>query len=126
MSVGFYSPTNKANPAANANVGFWERGGRVHKVAFPASKAPDGKSSPPVDQLLGISNAGEAVGFYLDASGNAHGYLYGIGTRRFVPQGIQTKVHEFAFPGADLTQAGVLVGFFTGQNGDTHGMLARP
>jgi hypothetical protein len=67
--------------AANANVGFWERSGRVHKVAFPARKAPDGKSSPRVDQLLGINNAGEAVGFNLDAPGNAHGYLYNIGTR---------------------------------------------
>jgi hypothetical protein len=87
-------------------------------VAFPARKAPNGKSSPRVDQLLGINNAGEAVGFYLDASGNAHGYLYNMGT--------QTRVHEFAFPGADLTQAfgvndhGEVVGAYT-TGGQTFG-----
>lgn len=161
--VGFYCTTNKANPAANANFGFWSRNGHFHKVAFPARKASAGKSSPAVDQLLGVNHAGEAVGFYLDAGGNSHGYLYNIGTRRFVPirlpgpasvtgtginnknavvgffnqsagmvkafyitQGTQSRVHVFAFPGADFTQAfgvndhGEVVGAYT-TGGQTFG-----
>jgi hypothetical protein len=156
VTVGFYATANKANPAANANMGFWARNGHFHSVAFPARKAPKGKSSPRVDQLLGISNAGEAVGFYVDKMGNSHGYLYNIATRRFVSipvsgaasvtgtginnknavvgffnhsagmvkafyitQGTQSRVHVFAFPGADLTQAfgvndhGEVVGAYT-------------
>jgi hypothetical protein len=31
--------TNKANPAANANFGFWALKGHLHEVAFPASQA---------------------------------------------------------------------------------------
>jgi hypothetical protein len=109
VTVGFYATTDKANPAANANFGFWSRNGHFHKVVFPARKAAAGNSSPPVDQLLGINNAGEAVGFYLDAVGNSHGYLYNIGTHRFVPIRLPGAANV---TGTGINKQNAVVGFF--------------
>src|SRR5262249_38671571 len=63
VSVGILSYTNDANPANNANYGFWARGGRYHKVVFPTAN----RHHPQVNQLLGVNNLGVAVGFYLNS-----------------------------------------------------------
>jgi hypothetical protein len=73
VTVGFWSGQNTASQM-NANVGFYTWAGRFHSVAFPSRAS----SSPPVNQLLGVSDADVAVGFWTDSRGNAHGYTYSL------------------------------------------------
>jgi hypothetical protein len=75
-----------------------------------------------VNQLLGINNAGTAVGFYNDARGNSHACKLNQATGRFTP------IHV---PGAStvatgINKAGDVVGFATDAAGNTDGMLATP
>ncbi len=59
--------------------------------------------------MLGISNAGEAVGFYVDAAGNSHGYLYNIATHRFVAIKMPGSA---SVTGAGINNKNAVVGFF--------------
>lgn len=119
VSVGFLSYTNDANPAHNANYGFWMRGGHYHKVVFPTTNHHSSK----VNQLLGVNNSGVAVGFYLNSVGNAHGYLYNIVTRRFTAVQVAGAVSVTA---AAINNHGAVAGYFTTARGATDGFLRRP
>ena len=80
IQVGFYSTMNTKS-GNNNNFGFYSiNGTHFHKVNFPTSHP----SSPPVDQLLGVNDAGLAVGFFLDSTGHSHGYLYNIHANRYL------------------------------------------
>jgi len=117
LTVGFYSSMNNANNTNN-NVGFYRVNGSYHSVAFPTGDNAD----PPVDQLLGVNDGNEAVGFYTDGQGNNHGYEYSIGSRRF---------HTISVSGAGATSVtaaaiddrGDIAGFFTGGGGAQDGFL---
>jgi hypothetical protein len=72
-----------------------------------------------VNQLLGINNAGTAVGFYNDAKGNSHAYKLNQGTGKFTP------IHV---PGASVVATGInnvgdIVGFATDAAGNTSSWL---
>lgn len=116
VSVGFLSYTNDANPANNANYGFWTRNGHYHKVVFPASDRH-------FNRLLGVNNLGVAVGFYLDAVGHAHGYQYNIVTRKFTTVGVRGSVSVTA---TAINNHGAVAGYFTTSRGATKGFLRRP
>jgi probable HAF family extracellular repeat protein len=105
-TVGFYSHTNDANPANNANFGFWESNGRFHKADYPTSNP----ASPPIDQLLGINSHGVAVGFYNDSSGNAHGYEYNVTTHNFSTINVTGATSVTA---TAINNNRAVVGFFT-------------
>jgi hypothetical protein len=115
-TVGFFSRTNDANPANNANFGFWAHGGHFHKVDFPTSNP----ASPPVDQLLGINDHGVAVGFYVDGSSTSHGYEYNVTTHKF------SKINV---PGATSVTATAInnkrsvAGIFTDSHNSTNAFL---
>lgn len=118
VSVGFLSYTNDANPVHNASYGFWARNGLYHSVVFPTSN----RHLPQVNQLLGVNNLGVAVGFYLDSTGRAHGYLYNVVTRKFstVPVPGAASVTATA-----ISNHGAVAGYFS--NGIvTRGFLRRP
>jgi hypothetical protein len=79
-----------------------------------------------VNQLLGINNAGIAVGFYQDAKGNSHAYEVNQATSKFT---------AIKVPGATSTLAtginnnGDVVGVYTvgsGASGVTSGFLYTP
>jgi hypothetical protein len=114
VTVGFRSTMNNANQM-NDNTGFYDLGGYFHQVAYPTSN----KSTPAVDQLLGVNDSEVAVGFYTDANGNNHGYEYNIGRHSY---------HLVTVSGATSTTAaainndGDVAGFFTG-GGATEGFL---
>jgi hypothetical protein len=55
----------------NSNFGFAEYDGPFRNENFPTGSP----AAPPVDQLLGVSGEGTAVGFYTDAAGNTDGFL---------------------------------------------------
>ncbi|HET9894279.1 MAG TPA: hypothetical protein VFQ44_05045 [Streptosporangiaceae bacterium] len=117
-TVGFFSMSNKVNPFANGFTGFYLKGGKYHRVAFPAAS----RSNPPVNELLGINNAGVAVGFYLDALGNAHSYRFSTATHKFA----RINVHGSANVTATAINAGgSIVGFFTNGAGQVNSFLRR-
>jgi hypothetical protein len=119
IDVGFFSTMNKANPADDNNFGFYSRNGsRFHKVDFPA-KHP---ASPPVDQLLGVNDAGIAVGFYNDSSGNSHGYTYNIATGKYSSFSPGVK-GESSVTATAINDAGCIAGFFTSSKGAVHGFV---
>ncbi|HTJ72212.1 MAG TPA: CHRD domain-containing protein [Actinospica sp.] len=115
VTVGFWSGMNNADNT-NDNTGFYRIDGQYHSVAFPTSN----NATPPVNQLLGINDDGEAVGFYTDAAGTNHGYTYSIHSHRF---------HTVNVSGAtSVTAAGVngngdIAGFFTAADGAQDGFL---
>ena len=81
---------------------------------------PATTSKPAVNQLLGINDQGEAVGFYNDAKGNAHAYEWDRVSKQF------TSIDP---PGATSATAtavndhGSVAGFFTEASGDVAGFI---
>jgi hypothetical protein len=121
VTVGFFSRTNRANPLSNANFGFYRLNGKYHRVAFPAARAADGKSVPNVDQLLGVNNSGVAAGFYVDASGDSHGYLYNIFTHHFTPENVSGGAVSVVATG--ISNKGDVTGYFTPLSGPIRAFL---
>ena len=119
VAVGFFSRTNKGNPALNSDIGFYLKGGKFHKVTFPTGNV----SNPPVDQLLGINNAGIAVGFFLDALGQAHAYRYSTINHKFAMLNINNSGNATA---TSISGGGSIAGFFTNSGGRLVGFLMHP
>ena len=127
VTVGFWSGTNDANQADNANMGFYAAGGTFHSVQFPTGD----NASPVVDQLLGVNDQGLAVGFYTNGQGKNRGYEYDIQTHQFTrvfPPGF-TDATSLESP--SLTATGIndfkdVVGFYTTVNGVTVGFERTP
>jgi probable HAF family extracellular repeat protein len=115
--VGFYSQTNNG-PPNDANFGFSEHGGAFVNVVDPNTPP----SATPVNQLLGVNDSNVAVGFYVNAAGNAQGYTYNITTGTFTPVNDLTG-GAVSLTAAGINNAGNIVGFFTDAGGLTHGFL---
>jgi hypothetical protein len=117
VQVGFWSG-RRTGGAAGRNTGFYLRGGRFTSVGFPTGD----NASPPVNQLLGVNDHDVAVGFYADAQGRDHGYLYDIATGRF---------SRVVVPGASSVTAaainnfGAVAGYFTSPAHVTEGFFLR-
>jgi len=117
VQVGFWSASGAAGQAGD-QVAFYLMGGRYVSVGDPAR----GQASPPVNQLLGVNDRDVAVGFYADAAGQDHGYLYDIATKRFSPVTV---------PGASSVTAtainddGNVAGFCGGRDRVTEGFFRR-
>jgi uncharacterized membrane protein len=111
VTVGFWSRQNTASQA-NDNFGFYARGGRFHTVNFPSRS----KAKPPVNQLLGVNDSNVAVGFYTDAKGNNHGYIYSITHRMFRTIKITGATSVTA---TAINNDGDIAGFFTNSAGMT-------
>jgi hypothetical protein len=109
-TVGFW-----ANQAG-ANFGFYRTpNGRFHTADYPTGNP----ASPVMDQLLGVNDAGVAVGSYTDKQGNVHGYSYSLASHRY---------HQIDVAGASSTSttainnSGDIAGFET-NGGNTEGFL---
>jgi hypothetical protein len=120
VTVGFYSTQNNASLADN-NFGYYAINGKhFHKVNFPARHP----ASPPLDQLLGVNDAGIAVGFYVDSSGNSHGYLYNIHTHHYV--GVSPGIAGVtSVTATGINDSNSVVGSFTNSKGDVRGFFVR-
>ncbi|HUC57540.1 MAG TPA: hypothetical protein VMA95_09075 [Streptosporangiaceae bacterium] len=120
IQVGFYSNMNNANLSDN-NFGYYStNGSNFHKVNFPTSDP----ASPPVDQLLGVNDSGVAVGFYVDAAGNSHAYLYDIPLHKYIgwKSGIGNVTSTTA---SGINDEDSICGFVTLKNGTTESFLVR-
>ncbi len=99
---------------ANATFGFTRNatGGVLARFTVPGTK---------MTQLLGINNAGVAVGFYADGNGLTHGLYYVPATGNWLrvdnPNGVQGTVLN------GINNKNQLVGFYTDAGGNTHGMI---
>jgi len=85
-------------------------------VAFPTSN----NSSPPINQLLGVNDSGVAVGFYLDSSGNSHGYLYNIFTSKFT---IVSVARSASVTVTGINNNGNITGYFVPRIGPIKAFL---
>jgi Cu/Zn superoxide dismutase len=115
VTVGFYSDQNNANQVNN-NFGFFEKNGRFTAVNFPTGD----NASPPVNQLLGVNDAGIAVGFYTDAQGNNHGYTYNIHAGRFT---VVQAPDGGSLTAAAINDSGDVAGFYNTAAGVTDGFV---
>jgi len=116
--VGLYSRTNKPSNV-NGYFGFYVKNGVAHKVTYPTGN----NSNPAFNELLGINNAGIAVGDFEDAAGAIHGYRYSIRTHKFARINI-AGVHSLT---ATAINAGnTVVGYYTNGSGRIVGFLRRP
>ena len=111
LTVGFFSTMNNSN-SVNANAGFYRVDGSYHSVAFPTSD----NANPSVNQLLGVNDTDNAVGFYTDSKGNNHGYEYCIGTHKFRTITVSGE-GVTSLTAAGIDNHGDVVGFFTGSGG---------
>ena len=109
VTVGFWSGMNNAN-MVNDNHGFVDVNGHFRTADFPTGDA----AAPPVDQLLGVNDNDVAVGFFVDAQGNNHGYEYNIATRRF---STVTESGVTSLTAAAINNRGDVAGFYS--NGGT-------
>ena len=117
LTVGFFSSMNNSNNM-NANAGFYRIDGSYHSVAFPTSD----NASPSVNQLLGVNDSDNAVGFYTDSKGNNHGYEYSIKTRKFHTITVSGE-GATSVTAAGINSHGDVAGFFTGTGGEQDAFL---
>jgi uncharacterized membrane protein len=76
LTVGFWADAN------GDNFGFVEHDGHFMNVVDPLAPKPTA-GTPSVQQLMGINDRDQAVGFYLDAVGNAHSFVYDVCRNQF-------------------------------------------
>jgi hypothetical protein len=121
IQVGFFSKMNNKNESNN-NFGYFSRNGtHFRKVNFPA-KNP---ANPPVDQLLGVNDSGIAVGFYLDAKGNSHGYVYDINRNKYASENPPLGTGVTSVTPTGINDPNSICGFFSDSGGKTEGFLVR-
>ncbi len=112
---GFWSNTNLGSGDAN----FAFLGVRFnHHYAFVSSIDPHTGGQPLVAQMLGVNKYDVGAGFWVDAAGHSHGYLYNFNTGSYT---------ELSVPGAQQVAAtgindnGVVCGFIVTSKGVTEG-----
>jgi hypothetical protein len=113
--VGFFAPTNTGT---DANFGWYttDNGRHFHEITVPNVSF----GTPPVTQLLGVNDLGKAVGFYTDANGNNHGFVYKIHNNRFA----FTKINgATSVTDAGINNLGDIAGFFTNAGGTVGSFL---
>jgi len=118
-TVGFWSGMNTSSQMNN-NFGWWSPDGRHFYTADYPTANP---ASPPVDQLLGINNAGLAVGFYTDGAGNSHGYTYNTKARKFALVTFPSTVPSSSITAAAINNNDDITGFYTDAAGNTDSFL---
>jgi hypothetical protein len=101
--------------AGGTNHGFVEWNGVFASYNNP--NTPKVKGS--VNQLLGINNAGTAVGFYNDAKGNSHACKLNQATGKFTP----IHVPGVSTVATGINNTGDIVGFATDAAGNTSSWL---
>ncbi len=101
------------------NFGFVKSGINFIQVVDP--NTPTGAPGVvTVNQLLGVNDNNQAAGFYTDANGAAHGYVYNVLTGNFSAINVAGATSVTA---TGINNSGLVSGFFTDANGNTQGFL---
>jgi len=98
--------------------GFFQTSGVFHTVENPSTPA----SGTVVNRLLGLNDFGKAVGFYQDAGGAAHGYVYDTFAATFTPVSLPGAFNATASTATGINNAGTVAGFYV-SGGIDHGFL---
>jgi hypothetical protein len=112
QTVGFWADT------AGDNFGWVKSGVNFIQVVDPLTPigAP---GTTTMNQVLGVNDNNQAAGFYTDANGATHGYVYNILTGTFTPINVAGATNVTA---TGINNSGLVSGFFTA-NGNTMGFL---
>jgi len=99
---------------ATGDDGFLWNAGKLTALSFPGAT---------VTEALGLNNLGQVVGFYNDAMGNPHGFIFS--------GGVFTSIDDTAAPATQTTINGInnfgqIVGFALETNGNTVGFVGAP
>jgi hypothetical protein len=113
QTVGFWADT------AGDNFGWVKTGATFTQVVDPNTPSP-GPGVTTMNQLLGINDNNQAAGFYMDANGNTHGYVYNVLTGTFTPINVTGATNVTA---TGINNSGLVSGFFMDTNGNTLGFL---
>ncbi len=121
LVTGFWAPTNTGS---DANFGLL-RAATGKNFSFLSVTDPLVASSPQVDQALGVNNKDEVAGFYNDASGNSHGFVYDVETAAYKPitiggnpSVVVTGINDHdEVCGFYVTQSGANIGFVRNATG---------
>ena len=116
-TVGFFSNTNMG-VGLDANYGFADVNGTFYQVIDPNTP----NVTVPTNQLLGVNDQDIAVGFYVDAAGNSHGYTFNIKTFTY-SQNVNAPFATSTTTAA-INDKGVIAGFDT-VTGLTEGFIDK-
>ncbi len=116
LITGFWSNTNQGN---NQDANFGLLAMPVGKTFnFLAATDPLVAGQPRIAQALGVNNNNLAVGFYLDANGNSHGYTFNSATATYQPVNVAGSQQVVA---AGINDAGETCGSYVNRQGNTVG-----
>lgn len=113
-TVGFYADSN--GPTTPNFFGYVDVGGTFTSVIDPATSS----SGPTSNQLLGLNDVNQAVGFYVDGAGNMQAYVYNLSSLAFTAVNPAGAVQAAA---TDINNSGLISGFLVLGSGDTEGFL---
>ncbi len=120
LTVGFWVDPN------GDNYGFVKNGVNYDQVVNPNTPAPV-VGTPTTNQLLGVNDGpvqgdSRAVGFYNDANGNSHGYIYNIQTGAFSAV-IPNSFSAVSLTATGINNFGLISGFYTDAAKAVHGFI---
>lgn len=113
--TGFWSDTNTGS---DANFGFIRWSVNKNDVIFIDVNDPLVGGAPLVTQVLGMNAAGLAAGFYNDANGVSHGFVYNVMTSDYTPVNVANSVSDAA---TGINKSNLICGFWTDAKGIQHG-----
>jgi len=113
LTVGFWADSNNAN-LVNNNFGFVDDNGVFTDVVDPAGNGADNGLT--VEQLLGVNDKGNAVGFWTDANANTHGFTYNVADKSFTADDISGYASTTT---TAINNKGDIAGFVSNGSGDT-------
>jgi hypothetical protein len=120
LTTGFWSNTDfGTTPNTDANFAFLREPTGSNFTYISAIDALTA-SSPLVSQALGINNSNVVAGFYNDANGNAHGYVYTLATGKYKTVNIGGAVSTAV---TGINDSGEIAGFFTKSDNRTFGFV---
>ncbi len=117
-TTGFWSDTNLG--VGDNNFGFIRLKGTRHTFEYVSVNDPLVGHAPTIDQVLGINNSNNSVGFYNDAAGNSHGFAYLLVNNTFAPVNIP---HSVSVAATGINDQNLICGFYTNQNKVTQGFV---
>jgi hypothetical protein len=119
-----YGINNLSNPTT---VGFWVNSAGTDSgfadVNGTFTSVVDPLTNGTVNQLRGVNNSNIAAGFYTDAAGNHHAYLYNLATSTFTPLNLPAGFHAVSVTATDINNSGEISGYYTDTSGKTYGFL---
>jgi uncharacterized membrane protein len=105
------------NLTGTTSEGFLDRGGVFTFLNVPGST---------FTQALGLNNTGLVDGFFVDAAGNTHGFIYNVTTGTYTEVDDPNAVGPAGTVINGINDKGQIVGFYTDANGNVDGFVGTP